>query len=165
MPSRPQQRDSQGHFVRNSQPQEEEENLHMPQMQPRQSQIQRALSTAHIPLASDVPESKQISNIASALQNSSPDSYTLAAPQLKPSCDSSSSAHHIPPPCYATDTPLLCPDFNTASSDNSETQVLLDTSQLEDNQQPQHSSDLGDNKLSSDDKLLKTLPLLQPTPR
>ena len=164
MPSRPQQRDSQGCFIRNSQPQEEED-PQTPQTQPRQSQIQRALSAAHIPLTSDVPESERISNIASALQHSSPDSYTPAAPQLESTRDSSSSARHIPPPCYTTDTPLPRPDFNTPSSDDSETQVPPDTSQLEDNQQTQHSSDLGDNKLSSDNELLEMLPLLQPTPR
>ena len=161
MPSRPQQRDSRGCFVRNSQPQEEVD-PQTPQTQPRQSRFQRALSAAHIPLTSDIPKSERISNITSALQHSSPDSYTPAAPQLDPTHDSSSSARHIPPPCYATDTPLPCPDFNAPGSDDSETQVPPDASQLEDNQQPQHSSDLGDNELSSDDELLETLPPLQP---
>ena len=165
MPSRPQQRDPRGRFVRNSQPQENEEDPQTPQTQLRQNRIQRALTAAHIPLTSDVPESECISNIASALQHSLPDSYTPAVPQLESTRDSSSSAHHIPPPRYATDTPLPRPDFNAPGSDDSETQVPPDTSQLEDNQQTRHSSDLGDNELSSDDELLETLPLLQPTPR
>jgi hypothetical protein len=104
-------------------------------------------------------------NITLALEHSLPNSYTPAAPQLESACNLSSFTCHIPPLCYATNPPLSHPDFNAPGSNNSKTQVSLDFSQLKDNRQTQHSGNLSNNKLSSNDELLKTLLLLQPTPR
>ena len=114
MTSRPQQRDSQGCFTWNVQPQPiEVQPQQMLQLQAGASQLsqyQHTFIAASAPITSSlVPVAKTIARAAAIFQQSASESDSDPPP---PTC-------YIPPPRYATEPPLAAPDFNVPGSDDS----------------------------------------------
>src|SRR6266581_3811991 len=155
MPPGPQQRDSQGRFIRDVQQlqpiEEQPPQTTPPQATPnRQTLIQRVAAAALTLLTTDVPASEYISNILAALQSSSSDHNTssMSQPELASILDSPTL--YVPPPRYVTNPPLPRPDFEApGSNDSLPREPTPDPLELSDNLPPQQPSPDSTNERSS----------------
>ena len=149
MPPGPQQRDSQGRFIRDIQQLDTIEEQPA-QVDPPLTSFQRTIIALTMPLTSDVPIAEAIVNLFTSLQSSSSDHNTSSTSQPELASILDLPTRYVPPPRYVTDPPLPRPDFEApGSNDSPPREPIPDPLELSDNLPPRQPSPNSINEGSS----------------